>query len=268
MSKQQRKRVIISAILAAVVLLLLCLDWREIVRDDYRQITQRKRLVWLTDDAHWGFDAQCKDSMGFHYELIKAYADSMGLELEVQIVNGRNEQLRALRKHKAHVLATDVLLTADIQQQFAPCPLPYHARIQLVSSKTSQHIDDLRQLDGKRVLVPSDEAYHMRLEHLMEELEIEIEMVSGKHTTETDIVQNVQHGEEEYGLCLDIHAHPWVATYPDLDFSRSIGFEQPCGWVVNQHNQELQQSLQHFLERFVSTPTYRQLYRKYFSRRK
>ena len=264
MGKRQRNRVLIAAVLAAVSLLLLCIDWRVMSRDDYAQIQRKKRLVWMTDESPWGFDAQRRDSMGFHYELIKAYADSMGLELEVNIVNGRNEQLRALQRRKAHVLATDVVLTESVQSQFAPCQLPHSVKMCLLQSRVSDSlIVELSQLEGKRVLVPSDEAFMMRMNHLMEELEIEVEVVSHSGLSEEDVMEKVSRGEELYGLCLSRHAQQLEICYPDLDYTLSVGCEQPCGWVVNNHEEDLQQSLQRFLERFVQTPAYRALCRKY-----
>lgn len=264
MGRQQRKRVIIAAVLAAVTLLLLCVDWHEMARDAYAQIQHKKRLVWMTDESPWGFDAQRRDSMGFHYELIKAYADSMGLELEVNIVNGRKEQLQVLQKRKAHVLATDVVLTESVQSQFSPCQLPHSVKMCLLQSRVNEPlIVELAQLDGKRLLVPSDEAFYLRIQHLMEELEIDVEVVTQNGLTEEEVLEKVSRGEERYGLCLSRHAKLCERFYPELDYSLIVGFDQPCGWVVNKHDEALHQSLRRFLARYVETPEYRALYRKY-----
>ena len=266
MSKQQRKRVIFASVFTAFSLILLCLDWVSIARNDYEQIMRKKRLVWITEDEPWGFDPHRKDTMGFHYELIKAYADSMGLELEVNVIRGRNEQLKALQNRKAHLLAADVLLTEDIKKQFATCQLPYTAQIYLIQTHhPEQYVEDVAQLQGKQLLIPSDDAYRLRVHHLMEELEIDLQMHMPKNTTEGDVLRAVKNGEQPYALCLNLRTKLWESAHPDLDFTQRIGYDQPCGWLVHKHEKHLQLSLQRFLTWFATTPEYRQLYQKYFS---
>lgn len=266
MTPGQRKQVIVAALVFAVLVSLVCVDWTVFLRKDYRYVLKQGRLTWITEAAPWGFTSQNRDSIGFHYEVLKAYADSLKLELEVKVIPERKEQLKALRLGKGCLLATDVLHTAALKEHFC-CLHPFYvAKIHLVQNVLADTLlTDASQLQGKRVFVPADDAYILRLQHLMEELAGDIEVLTSPKATEQNGLDSILTGDASYALCLDVHARYWKSNYPTLDFSVPVGMEQPCGWVVNKEATELALSLNEFLQNFMMTQDYRQIYRKYFS---
>jgi ABC-type amino acid transport substrate-binding protein len=52
--------------------------------------------------------------------------------------------------------------------------------------------------------------------------------------------------------------------YPNLDISMPIGFEQAYCWAVRADNPELLEKLNAFLEKFMKTKTYKDIYNKYY----
>lgn len=265
MTPQQRKRVIVAALVLALIVSVICLDWRALLRNDYHRIMQKGRLTWIADDGPWGFDAHKRDSMGFHYELLKAYADSMGLELEVKVINGRKEQLKALKKGEGSLLAADVLHTERMCREYRCLHPLYVTRMCVVQHTLSdKKIVDAAQLKDSRVVVPSEDAYQLRLQHLMEELACDIEVVMSAQDAERDVLLKVEKNVCAYGLCLEKHGKKWKKEFPMLDFSVGVGVEQPCGWVVHKDAEDLAKSLDSFLRRFVTTADYRKIYSKYF----
>ena len=239
MTKQQRRKVIFGALALALIVSLVCVDWRGMGSDDLARIMEEGRLTVIMDDSHMGFCSEhVVDTMGFYYEMVKAYTDSMGLELEVVVVDGLDNQLKSLAQGAGHVVAATIPLTDKLSS-----PL---------------------EMANRLVVMPENSAYEMRLDFLGEEIADSIPRFVINACSEEDLLYMLQRGDIAYTMCMSLDARCWKHVFPKTDFDLALGVDQPCGWVVSKSAHKLHQSLEDFFERFMQTSDYRRIYLKYF----
>lgn len=265
MTKQQRRKVILGALAVALVVSLVCVDWRGMGRDDLSRIMEEGRLTVIMDDSHMGFCSEhLVDTMGFYYEMVKAYTDSMGLELEVVVVDGLDNQLKSLSQGAGHLVAATIPLTEPIRRKYEAVGPLYYAHLCLAQHDAKDKLNSPLEMANRLVVMPENSAYEMRLDFLGEEIADSIPRFVINACSEEDLLYMLQRGDIAYTMCMSLDARCWKHFFPKTDFDLALGVDQPCGWVVSKSAHKLHQSLEDFFERFMQTSDYRRIYLKYF----
>lgn len=265
MTKQQRRKVILGALAVALIVSMVCVDWWGMGSDDLPRIMEEGRLVVIMDDSHMGFCSHhVVDTMGFYYEMVKAYADSMGLELEVVVVDGLDNQLKSLAQGAGHVVAATIPFTEPIRRKYEAVGPLYYAHLQLAQHDAEDKLSSPLEMVNRLVVMPENSAYEMRLDFLGEELADSIPRFVVKSCSEEDLMRMLQRGDIAYTMCMSLDARCWKRIFPETYFDLSLGVDQPCGWVVSKSAHKLHVSLEKFFEGFMQTSDYRRIYLKYF----
>ena len=159
MTKQQRRKVILGALAVALIVSMVCVDWWGMGSDDLPWIMEEGRLVVIMDDSHMGFCSHhVVDTMGFYYEMVKAYADSMGLELEVVVVDGLDNQLKSLAQGAGHVVAATIPLTEPIRRKYEAVGPLYDAHLQLAQHDAEDKLSSPLEMVNRLVVMPENSA--------------------------------------------------------------------------------------------------------------
>jgi membrane-bound lytic murein transglycosylase F len=91
---------------------------------------------------------------GFEYELVKRFADDLGLELKIETADNLDELFASLNKPSGPVLAAAGLVKSDGRQQHARFSLPYlEVTPQVIYRNGQQRPTRPDDLLGKRILV-------------------------------------------------------------------------------------------------------------------
>lgn len=88
-----------------------------IVDKDLDKILEQGYLVAIMDNSSTGVFQYKGHTMGYEYELLKMFADSIGVDLRITIQPNLEEAFRLLNNGEGDVLAYNLTVTKDRKKQ-------------------------------------------------------------------------------------------------------------------------------------------------------
>lgn len=266
--KQRWKFIIVGALIlgmASVVAL-----WIEAAKiHDLSDVIDSGRLTVVTDSSSMGF-AVDKDSVyGFQYEIIKAFADSLGVELEISEQNDVRKAIEDLKEGEYDIVANLVPMTTELKEGVIFSETIMSSRqvlVQRIPSDSLQRMPVKKQyeLANDTIYMPYNSVYKMRIKNLADEIADSIHILEIKNVSTETMVRMVSQGKIKNTICSAQLAEKLKRQYPNIDISLPLGFTQEHGWVLNSKSALLAEKLNEFLSDFVGSSAYWELYRKYY----
>jgi len=217
------------------------------------------------------------EPMGFHFELLKKFADHQDLELEIITSNDIDEALEYLQTGAADLVAIGLSVSADRKEMMRFTDPLIQATQVLVQRRpagwnrmtTDEIAEKLvrNQLDlaEKTVYVQKGSSYAQRLYNLERESGMDIGVIEVPYDAE-ELARQVARGEIEYTVCDDYMANIICSLYPELDLSTPVSFPLNISWSVRKDGTDgLVNELNRWIAGFKTTREYARLERKYFS---
>lgn len=243
---------------------------------DLTEIRKSGKLVALTDFNSTNYFVYKGEPMGFTYELLKSFADHMGLDLEIVSENNLDYSFEMLNTGRVDLLAVGLAVNSVTKEELAFTDPVFETRQVLVQRKphnwrtmTTDQIEKSvirNQVDlaGKIVYVQSGSPYAQRLKNLGNEIGDSIRIVEVPYESE-ELISLVAGGEIDYTVCDENVGVVNTSYYPFLDVSTPVSFNQNLAWGVRKQNsEELLSELNIWIRSFRSTESYANLYAKYF----
>ena len=217
------------------------------------------------------------EPMGFHFELLKKFADHLELELEIITSNDIDEALEYIRTGEADLVAIGLSISADRKEQMRftePIMQTTEVLVQrkpngwgrmTAAATESKLVRNQLDLAGKTVYVQKGSSYAQRLYSLERESGMDIGVIEVPYDAE-ELARQVARGEIEYTVCDDYMSNIIGSLYPDLDLSTPVSFPQNIAWSVRKDGTNaLLDKLNSWITGFKTTREYARLERKYFS---
>jgi membrane-bound lytic murein transglycosylase F len=267
-----QKRIQIGMILAGLIILfgvvLLVRHKRNHIHD-LPDIMESGRLSVLTDSSRMGFSTRGDSVFGFQYEIVKAFADSLGLELVVTEKTDLSECVEDLKSGDYDIIANFTPITTEWKKEVLYTVPLFTSRQVLVQklatdSTKSKFISNHFQLANDTIYIPYHSPNKMRLNHLSDEIASPIHILEVKNLSSEQMVRLVSMGKIKYTICDEQIARKLKLQFANIDVSFPIGFEQQQAWVVHLKSPLLQLKLNDFLQDFIGSSAYWTIYRKYY----
>lgn len=256
---------IVSALLAVI---LFFLPWKNKRVRDLPDILKDGRLAVLIESGEHGFTRDSVHVHGFQYELIKKFSDSLGLELVVINQGDTKDAFRDLEKGACDVLVSLRPVMIDSLGTVVSLRPILSSRLMLAQQKDSAGRKTIRkqyELDGDTITVLKNSPFNQRLAYLAEELAIDLTLNKVNGESPDRIVGMVNEKQIGYTVCPEYLTGRLKMKYDQVDFTVPLSFKQDLSWVVNRHALKLQSSLNAFLDEFVESPEFIELYNQYFN---
>ncbi len=200
---------------------------------------------------------------GFQYELVKHFADSMGLKLKVSGENSLNESIDGLEKGQYDIIARNILITSELRDKVDFTRPILQNRQVLVQRSDSNVIRNQLDLAGKTLHVTKNSPYMLRIKNLAEEIGDTIYMVEhDKLSSSSQLLYMVSNGDIDYAVYDERSAHLYKIS--NLDLETPVGFTQIGAWAFRKESPGLEKALDDFLESFLQTEAYQKIYDKYY----
>ncbi|MFO8055211.1 MAG: transporter substrate-binding domain-containing protein [Bacteroidales bacterium] len=243
------------------------------------QVLEKQKLTAITDNNSINYFIYKGRAMGYQYDLLKRYADHLGVELEVKVDNSLSEKFECVNTGMCDLIGIDLTVTRE-RAEIVDFTVPHSlSRQVLVQHKpqgfrrmSRQQLEDSlirSQLDlkGKTVYVQKSSSFVSRLKNLSDEIGGDIHIVESDYEAE-QLVREVARGEIDYTVC-DEHVAKVNRTYYDnIDIQTPVSFPQQLAWAVKKGADSLRISINQWLTEFKKTAEYNMLYHKYFVSRK
>ena len=240
---------------------------------DLDAIRESGKLVALTGYNSTGYYIYKGRTMGYEYELLKHFARSLGVELEVKVVHEMDKVMEMLNNGEGDLIAHNMTVTkkrAEMVDFTSYIYLTHQVLIQRNSedpeADESGMIEDPIHLIGKDVFVRRNSAYADRLYHLSDELggPIRIKEMPGHISTE-ELITYVADGIIDYTVADENVARLNQLFYDNIDVSVQLSFSQQIAWAVRKNAPVLRDTLNNWIEDFRESRRYARIYDKYFS---
>ena len=243
---------------------------------DLDSIMKRGKLVAVTDYNSINYFIYKGEPMGFNYELLKAFTDYIGIDLEIITENHINQALNLLNSGEADLLALgltvnstrkkDILFTNPIAEtrQVLVQRKPRSWRSMTEEAADRHLVRNQIELAHKSIYVQESSAYADRLKTLSDEIGDSINIIEVPFDSE-ELIKNVAKGEIDYTVCDENIAMVNSTYYPDIDISTPVSFMQNIAWGLRKNNSgKILNELNQWIDTYRKTGSYALLYAKYF----
>ncbi|MFY0651418.1 MAG: transporter substrate-binding domain-containing protein [Cyclobacteriaceae bacterium] len=249
----------------------------EVVDLDLDQILERGYITAIVDNSSTGLFLYKGRPMGYEYELLSIFADSIGIELKLEITPSLEKAFQKLNSGEGDILAHNLTVTKERQERIGFTNYHNIVRQVLVQRKPDNwrkmKLHEIEQtmlrtpieLIGKEIHVRSSSAYTSRLRNLSDEIGGDIIIIEEAEDIETEkIIQKVAEREIDYTVVDENIALVNARYYPNLDIKTPVSLPQQIAWGVRKNSDSLLTVLNDWIFEMKKTPEYYTIYNKYF----
>ena len=248
---------------------------------DFEAIKERGYIIALVDNSSTGLFIYKGKTMGYEYDLLKMFADSMGIELQIHIERNLEKAFEKLNAGEGDIMAYNLTVTKERKEKINFTHYHNLVRSVLVQRKPNNWrklklhqieaalLREQVDLIGKEVWVRYKSTYFDRIINLSEEIGGEIVITESNPETETeDLIKQVADGEINYTIAEEDIALVNASYYSNIDVKTPVSFSQQIAWGVRKNSTTLLDTLNHWILKMRKHPDYNVVYNKYFKNRK
>jgi len=251
-------------------------DRPKFVDNSFKEILERGKLVASIDYNSTNYFIYRGGPAGYEYEMLNAYANYIGVDLELLVNDDFEAAVAALNEGKADLIAMGLTINSDRNTVVDFTKPTGQTRQVLVQRKpqnwrrmaSMEKIDEslIRNpldLAGKVVYIPRHSSFAQRLRNLQHEMGDSITIVEFPQTSER-LIEMVAKGEIEYTVSDEHIALVNQKYFTDIDVNTPISFPQHLAWAVAKSSDSLKQNINQWIYEFYDTKIARFIYNKYF----
>ncbi len=247
--------------------------------DDLDEIIKKGKLTALVQYSSHGYFLYKGTPLGFEYELLKSYAEEIGVDLEIKEVSVWDTLVQKLNRGEGDLIAANLQVSLDLKKEVLFTENHNVSRLVLVQRKPTmwrkmklhqiraEIVKDPLELSGEVVSVRTGTHYMKRLAKLSEELgeEIKVDSITELVSLEK-IAEWVNDGRIDYTIMEEHQAKMFAKVYPILDVSVPVSFRHKVAWAVPSTSGQLKSSIDRWMRgmKRLENPKYFILYNKYF----
>jgi membrane-bound lytic murein transglycosylase F len=233
------------------------------VRADLDAIRKRGALRVLTRNSSTTYFLHRGEELGFEYELVREFARTLGVRLELVVPPSREALSTYLREGKGDLIAAGLAITPERSREFA-FTAPYNKVSELlVVPAKDRTIRSLADLRGRKIAVRRSSSYYQTLAPLQAQHGFELEAVSEDEETE-DILDAVGEGRHTATVA-DSNIVDLELTFSDAIRSVGpIGDVRDVAWMLRKDQPKLKAAADRFIRRIYRSTFYNMTMAKYF----
>ncbi len=250
---------------------------------DLDSIKKRGKLVALSRYSTTSFFIYRGQPMGYEHDLLKLFAEEIGVELEIKTPSTWDSLYTMLERGEGDIIAANLPITINASKRVAFSK--YHSSEKQVLiqrmpdnwRKLKRHqierklVRDPLKLIGKSVTVRRGSSYEERLRNLIEEIGggIRIDLVKSDMENE-QLIRLVSDGLIDYTIAHENVASLNSAYYNNIDVKTAVSFPQRIAWAFRKSSPDLKVAVDEWMKklRAKNDPTYYVIYNRYFKNKR
>ncbi|MBW1751689.1 MAG: membrane-bound lytic murein transglycosylase MltF [Deltaproteobacteria bacterium] len=253
-----RRKKFVVWIFCLLILLCACSE-----KNALERIKETGAITVLTRNNAHSYYIYRDTPMGFEYDLAKAFAEYMGVQLK--IVTPRWDGLiKSLNSGKGDFIAASMTITPSRENlvDFSVSYLDIQQHV--IVHKSNYQVKKIDDLAGKTVHVRQGTSYEERLRELKKQgLDLNIKLHDDTPTEE--LISMVAEREIDITIADSNVALLNRRYYPDVRMLFAISEPQPIGWAVKKGEKALLDQINRFFEKMKQERRLARIYKKYYS---
>lgn len=250
---------------------------RPSVNIDLPEILQKGKLTVLAENSSTSYFIYKGKKMGFEYEILKLFAEEMGVELEIKVVQNLDSLISMLNRGEGDLIACNYTVTRE-RNKVISFSTPFLQSQQVLVQRKPQGWEKMKeaewkalmlnnpvQLAKKNIQVWQNSSYYERLVHLQEEIgdTIYFEGLQGNIGGE-ELIEMVSDGIIDYTITEDNVAKVNEQFFDNLYTGLELSVEQKLAFGLRKSSHLLKVKLDEWLVDFMERSTYNYIKKKYF----
>ena len=242
------------------------------------QVLERDTLIALTDYNSTNYFIYRGEPMGYQFEMLKQFADHLGVKLKLVIVNDMNQAFEMLNEGEVDLIAIGLTVTRD-RQKFVDFTIPQMKTKQVLVQRKPENWRKMRTWDeieeqlirspldlaGKTIYVQKGTIFADRLAILANEIGDTIHIFEDPSREVEQLITAVAVGEIEFTVA-DEHIAKVNQKYnPNLDVNTALSFPQHVAWAVKPGDDSLRLTINNWIMNYKKSVASRYIYNKYFN---
>lgn len=244
---------------------------------DLPEILQKGKLTILAENSSTSYFIYRGKKMGFEYEILKLFADEIGVELEIKVIKNLDSLISMLNRGEGDLIACNYTVTRE-RNKVISFSTPFLQSHQVLvqrkpigwekmkeSEWKEMMLNNPVQLAKKNIQVWQNSSYYERLIHLQEEIgdTIYFEGLQGNIGGE-ELIEMVSDGIIDYTITEDNVAKVNEQFFDNLYTELQLSVEQKLAFGLRKSSHLLKARLDEWLTDFMEKPTYKYISKKYF----
>ncbi|WP_373767037.1 membrane-bound lytic murein transglycosylase MltF [Glaesserella sp.] len=230
----------------------------------YAQIQQRQMLKVGMINHPISYFIGSEGKSGIEYDLAKAFADYIGVSLEVESYENSELLFNALKHNEVDIAAAGLLFQPEQAEQFQIGASYYSASWQVVYRKGTTRPYKITDLKGE-LLVPAGSPVLPILQNLQEKNPT-LKWKTTDQFTQEELLIQVAEGKIPYTVAVSIDVSAAQQIKPNVAVGFDLTDEVPVVWYLqNNPYSELQAAVLEFLNQANETGLISRIEEKYFN---
>lgn len=272
-------KIVLAFISIAAIALIInsCANEKPVKINTLDELKSRGKIVAVTGYNNYSYFIYKGKIMGFEYEILKKFANSLGLEIEFKLERNINDMFEDIENNTADLIAYNLTVTNDRREncefteyldlidQVLVQRKPTNWRRMSLDKIIDSLVKSPFEFDNKTVYVRKGSSYYNRLKNLADENGININIIVANDTLSTeDLISQVASGEIDYTIADENIAALNREYFTNLDIDTKISYQQRIAWAVNKNSAELLSELNKWLVDFRKTLEFKVIYERYY----
>lgn len=228
------------------------------------KIIKKGELTVITrNNAHCYYSYRDQE-MGFEYDLAKAFADHLGVTLNIRIAEKWEGMIPDLMNQSGDLIAASMTITPSRSQKVLFSHSYMDIQQHLIVHRDNSTIRSLEDLSGQVVHTRKGTSYHERLQALKTQIpDLTIALHADVPTEE--LIRQV--AQKAIGITV---ADSNIALlnrryYPQAIMADPLGEAEALGWAVHPQAYQLIEKINQYFKQIKSNGQYQELRRQYYA---
>jgi membrane-bound lytic murein transglycosylase F len=235
-----------------------------LTRNDLEALLSRGELVLITrNNAACYYEGPHGDT-GFEYHLAKAFADYLGVDLRLKIIEEEADMISALRAGQGDIIAAGFPFGSQSARLLALGPGYLEVEQQVVGRRGGPEIQSESALDAYTLWMTGSSARIEYLEELRRSYPGLNWQILAAYSSE-DLLQMVWNRSLPLTVVdsniMSMNRH----SYPELNVLLSLGRPRHLTWATDPHNRRLKEAMVKWFDRQDTRETIKGLVEHYYS---
>lgn len=236
---------------------------------DLEEIQQSGEIIVLTLYGPTSYFDYRGAMIGYQYQVSEQFGESIGAKVRVEVARTVEEMVTKLKNGDGDVIAYNLPVTNEYKKDLQYCGEEIITNQILVQPKGKNQIKDVTELVGKDIYV-SRKRYADRLKNLNNELGggIKIHVIPADSLTTEELIEKVAKGQIPLTISENDLLQFNQRTYPNLDFSLKVSFEQRASWAVRKDSPNLAKAIDEWFKESTQKRAYLASAERYYEKDK
>ena len=237
------------------------------ISDEYislEDILQDGEIIFITRNNAYCYYNYKDHSVGFEYDLAKAFAKYIGVNLVLKIDEKWESMIPTLLEGQGSVIAANMTCTAERLKKIAFAESYMKVKQHIIVQNSNKKIKYKKDLEGQTVTVRKGTSYEERLRELVS-FGMKINIITQEDISTENLIHKVANREIKITIADSNIANLCRQYFPDITIAGSITGKEGVGWAVHPRAEKLLEKINSFFIFIKKNGVYNKIYQRYYA---